>query len=420
MYQVTRLPNGLTVATAAMPHMASVSVGLWVGVGGRYEPPALNGVSHFIEHMLFKGTRRRSARAISESVEGAGGYLNAFTSEDHTCFYARSQHHRFGELLDVLVDMLLHSRFDPADVNKEREVIKEELAMYRDQPQQQVQEILNEILWPDHALGRPLTGTERTLDGIGRAELLDFLAGHYTAATTLVAVAGRVTHREAVTAVSRYARHFPAGHRLQSTPFEGRQAAPRLRLVTRRVEQTQLALGMRACSRHDPRRYAARLLNILLGENMSSRLFQELREERGLAYSVYSTISGWEDVGSLDISAGIDAEQLPRVLRLVTRELRRCRDAAPTRAELRRARDYAIGQLRLSLENTESQMTWVGERWLGYGRIEPASATERAFAAVTPAQVRAVAQAFFRPERLSLALVSPLKSTAGLERLLRI
>lgn len=173
MYSITKLKNGLTVATAEMPHMTSVSLGLWVGVGGRYEAAEVNGVCHFIEHMLFKGTRRRSARRISQDVEGIGGYLNAFTSEEMTCYHSKACHDRFDELLDVLTDMFLNSRFDPVDVAKERRVIKEELAMYLDQPQQRVQELLNETLWPRQPLGRPLTGTEQTLDAMSRAHLVE-------------------------------------------------------------------------------------------------------------------------------------------------------------------------------------------------------------------------------------------------------
>src|ERR1700728_334910 len=179
MYSVTKLKNGLTIATAEMPHMTSVSLGLWVGVGGRYEPPEVNGVCHFIEHMLFKGTRRRSARRISQDVEGVGGYLNAFTSEEMTCYHSKARHDRFDELLDVLTDMFLNSRFDPVDINKERGVIKEELAMYLDQHQHRVQELLNEILWPDQPLGRSLTGTEKTLDDLNRARLVGYQQNNY-------------------------------------------------------------------------------------------------------------------------------------------------------------------------------------------------------------------------------------------------
>src|ERR1700691_4078549 len=171
MYRISKVDNGLTVATAEMPHMASVSLGIWVGVGGRCEPEALSGIAHFIEHLLFKGTARRSAREISQAVEGIGGYLNAFTSEENTCFYAKARHDRFEELLDVLTDMFLHSKFDPAEITKEREVIKEELAMYMDQPQQYVQELLNATLSPDQPLGRSITGTEKTLDALAREQL---------------------------------------------------------------------------------------------------------------------------------------------------------------------------------------------------------------------------------------------------------
>src|SRR6266853_404936 len=175
MYQITRLPSGLTIASAEMPHMASVSLGLWVGVGGRYEPAPLNGVSHFIEHLLFKGTRKRSAKDISQAVEGIGGYLNAFTSEEMTCFHARAGYKRFDELLD----MLLHSSFSPPDISKEREVIKEEMAMYLDEPQHHVQELLNATLWPEQPLGRPITGTDKTLDAMARKDLLGYLRHYY-------------------------------------------------------------------------------------------------------------------------------------------------------------------------------------------------------------------------------------------------
>src|SRR6266403_1678805 len=186
MYNVIRLPNGLTIATAEMPHMTGVSLGLFVGVGSRYEPAEINGVCHFIEHLLFKGTKKRSAREISQAVEGIGGYLNAFTSEEATCLHARACCDRFGELLDVLMDMLLNSTFDTVEIDKEREVIKEEIAMYLDQPQHHVQELLNSTLWPGQPLGRPITGTGRTLEKMSRTCLLGFLQNNYVAPNALI------------------------------------------------------------------------------------------------------------------------------------------------------------------------------------------------------------------------------------------
>ena len=420
MHRVTRHPSGLTILTTAVPHMASISLGLWVGAGGRYEPAELNGVAHFIEHMLFKGTKRRAPREISQAVEGIGGYLNAFTSEEHTCFFSKALHDRLPELLDVLMDMFLNSRFAPADIDLERDVIKEEVAMYLDEPQNHVQELINETFWPDHPLGRPLTGTGKTLNRLRREHMTGFMRQNYVASNVVIAAAGNLRHEEVVNAVARYARHFPQGPRPSCAPMVSTQTQPRVRLFTKDTAQTQMVVGVRTCSRHDERRFALRLLNAMLGENMSSRLFQELREDRGLAYSVQSSMSVFDDVGTLDIGAGLDAENVPQALALILRELRRLIDHAPLRGELQRARDYVLGQMNLSLENTENQMNWLGEQWLGFGRIIAPEDVKRRLAKVTAGEIRAVAGDFFRPERLNLALVSPLKSARRIENLLRL
>ena len=420
MYHISRLENGLTVATAEMPHMASVSVGLWVGVGSRYEPAELNGVCHFIEHLLFKGTARRTARRISQDVEGLGGYLNAFTSEEMTCYHCRAPHQHFDDLLDVLTDMFLHSRFAPEEIDKERGVIKEEIAMYRDQPHHLVQELLNESLWPNHPLGRNLAGTEQTLDYLDRARLVEYQRRNYAAGRTLIVVAGRIRHPRVLRAVKRLAGRFPAGAGPAFAPVTEVQAAPRIHLHTKATEQTQLALGIRTTSRHDPRRFPLRLLNVLLGENASSRLFNVIREERGIAYSIDTALGFFDDTGTLTISAGLDLDHLRETLELVRAELRRFTLAAPPVREFQRARDYALGQVDLGLESADNQMNWLGEQLLGYGRVATARQAKRRLAAVTRAEVLAAARDFFRPERLTLALVSPLKSTRGLAPLLQI
>ncbi len=398
--------------------MVSVSVGIWVGVGSRYEPASLNGVCHFIEHLLFKGTKKRSAREISQAIEGIGGYLNAFTSEESTCFHARACHDRFDDVLDVLVDMLLNSRFASVEIDKEREVIKEEMAMYLDEPQHQVQELLNATLWPGQPLGRPITGTTQTLDAMDRRHLLDYLRRFYVSGSTLVVAAGKITHRHAVRAVSRVARHFIRGMRASCAAVRVDQRTPLLSLVSKKTEQTQLALGIRTCSRHDERRYALRLLNTILGENMSSRLFQVIREDRGLAYSIYSTPSFFEDTGDLVISAGLDTDNASKTLKLILQELRRLVKTPPDRAELRRARDYVNGQIDLGRESTDNQMNWVGEQLLGYGKIMRPERIKQRLGQVTAAELHAVARDFFRPERLNLALVSPLNSANHLKKYL--
>lgn len=418
MYQTSRLTNGLTVATAEMPHMTSVSVGLWIGVGSRYESAEINGVCHFIEHLLFKGTKKRTAKEISEAVEGIGGYLNAFTSEEATCFHARASHDRFNDLLDVLMDMLHNSTFSPVEIAKERQVIKEEIAMYLDEPHHLVQELLNSTIWPDHPLGRPITGTNKTLDGLNRNRLLSYLRNNYVANRTVLVAAGKIRHQQVIKATTRYARHFQTGHALKSSMVLDGQDAPKLKLFTKDTEQTQLALGIRTCSRHDTRRFALRLLNTILGENMSSRLFQLIREDRGLAYSIYSTPSFFEDTGDLVISAGLDTDNVPKTLRLIIQELRRLAQTPPSAAELRRARDYLLGQIDLGQESTENQMNWIGEQLIGYGQIFSPNEVKRRLGLVTPDEVRAVARDFFNSERLNLALVSPLKSDKHLKQTL--
>jgi predicted Zn-dependent peptidase len=401
------LENGLRIATAPMPDMESVSVGIWVGVGGRYEPARICGISHFIEHLLFKGTRRRTARQISQAVEGVGGYLNAFTGEETTCYYAKASHRHLDTLLDVLADMYLHPRFAVTDIHKERQVIKEELLMYRDQPDHHVHELLTETLWPRHPLGRSLTGTTESLDAINRAELLGYKRTRYLAANTVVAVAGRCEHGDIVRRATRALPGVPGGTTPRFQLAGNNQRGPRLRFVTRNVEQAHLAIGIRGYSRHDRRRFALRLLSVLLGENMSSRLFQTIRERYGLAYSIQTTTSFFADTGALLVSAGLDAKRLPKALALILRELRRIARHPPSPAELRRAKDYGIGQMWLGLESTANRMMWVGEHLLAFGRLLAPEEIERHIEAVTADEVQAVAAELFRDHRLNASIITP-------------
>jgi predicted Zn-dependent peptidase len=281
-----------------------------------------------------------------------------------------------------------------------------------------VQEILNETLWPGHPLGRPLTGTEETLARLGRTNLVGYKQRNYVAQNTLITLAGSLQHREALRVVGRFARRIQKSKRPSFAPADSRQESPRLRFHRKNTEQTQLALGIRTCSRHDERRFALRLLNVMLGENMSSRLFQVVREDNGLAYSICSSLGFFDDVGALNISAGVETEKLEKALKLIMGELAVFTEELPSRSELRRARDYIFGQLDLNLENTENQMTWLGEQYLGYGKVVSPEEVKSRIAEVTPSEVRGVARDFFRPERLNLAVVSPLKNVRGMERIL--
>jgi predicted Zn-dependent peptidase len=419
-YQVSRLDNGLRVATAHTPAMQSVSVGVWIAVGGRYEPTRICGVSHFIEHLLFKGTRRRTARQISQEVEGIGGYLNAFTSEEYTCYFAKAGYDKLHVLLDVLLDMYREPRFDAAELEKERGVIKEEIEMYLDRPDQHVHEILNEMLWPSQPLGRPLTGTMRSMDAITRRDVLDYKRRHYIANNTIVAVAGPVEHETVLAAARPIVSRISAGRPRRFTPARPPARGPALRLRTKDTEQSHLALGLHSFARTDPRRYALKLLNVMLGENMSSRLFQVVREQHGLAYSIHSATSYFADSGALVVEAGLDNANLPKALRLVARELARAAARPPAPDELRRAKDYAVGQMRLSLESTSNQMMWAAEHLLGYGEIYEPDEIVRRVEAVSAADVQAVARALFRTRRLRLAVIGPAKDAERIERELRV
>ena len=417
-YKTTVLPNGVTVATARMPHMSSATIGIWIATGGRFETEPQNGASHFIEHMLFKGTKKRSAVQISQSIEGIGGYLNAFTSEEATCYYSRAHHERLPVLVDVLFDMIVNSKFDPVELEKERQVIKEEVAMYQDQPQHLVQELLGQLCWPDQPLGRPLTGTLAALDNLTRERLLGYKQDSYVSGATFVTASGQVEHSQFVALVSKYASRITQGQRSKAPSADAKQSAPRFHHHIKEIEQTQLALAIRTFSRHEEARFILRILNAVLGENMSSRLFQKVREQRGLAYSIYSSSSALDDVGLLTISAGLDTKRLPEAVKVILAELKSFAEKAPSNSEVKRARDYVIGQLDLSLESTESQMTWLSEGLIGHGRIIKSDQVKEKLAGVSGSQIRKLAQTLFVPERMNLSLVGPEGDAATVRKLM--
>ncbi len=404
--RVSKLPNGVQVATDAMPDRETAAVGIWAAAGSRHEPARLGGAAHFLEHLLFKGTRKRSARRISEEIEGVGGYLNGFTAEELTCYHAQGPAAHARRMLAVLGDMYRNARLAAAEVARERGVILEEIRSVRDQPAQRVQELLDETMWPGHVLGRPVAGTERSVGGITRTQLRAFRRRAYSAGTTLVTGAGRVAHGELV----RWAGEELGGLRRAPRPLwrpASGGSGPRVAVEVRDAEQAHMVVALRGFSRHDPRRYAVRLLNVVLGENASSRLFQEIRERRGLAYSVGSGTEAFEDTGALHISAGMDPDKAVVVLRLIVRQMRRLAERGITAAELRRARDFAMGSMQMGLEGTANRMNWLGESLAGYGRVVAPAEFADGWRAVTAQQIRAVAAALCRRNRAHVALVAP-------------
>jgi predicted Zn-dependent peptidase len=409
-YRLTRLPNGIRIASHEMPHMRSVTTGIWVGVGGRHEKRAECGMSHFIEHLLFKGTARRSARQITEAVEGLGGYLNAYTTEDHTCYYSRAAARHLPQLADVLCDMFIHSEFASDEIDREREVIREEIMSYRDQPEQHASDLLTETMWPRHPLGRPLTGTLESISHFRRPELKGFVREHYNGTNTIVAVAGPICHEDVVALFGPRLSKLPAG---KKPPFTHIRAKTRnnvsVKAFPQETEQTHLAMGFHAFGRRDDRRYALRLLSVLLGENMSSRLFQTLRERHGYCYSVQTSIVTLDDTGAIQICAGLDPTKLRKALGMILKELERICHAKPSARELKKARDYTIGQTAMGLESTTNQMMWMGESLLGYGKILDPGELEKKVMAVEPEHVQEVACHCLSRGRLGVAVVGPVK-----------
>lgn len=407
--QTTKLPNGIRVITSAIDHVQSVAMGIWIGVGSRHETKARGGASHYLEHLLFKGTPRRSALAISQAVEGRGGYLNAFTQEESTCYYARAGFDRMKPSFDVLADMVLNAKCSEEDVEKERQVILEEMLMYRDQPHQFVQELLQEAVWPGHPLGRPIIGCEQSVGGMTAADIRTYKTEMYLPSAMVAAFAGHLDHQQCVDWVAGYFADMEGGRRPKATRFRAAAPQERGKGVAREIEQTHLALGVRLFGRMDPQRHILRVLNTILGENMSSRLFQTVREKHGLAYSIQSGVQLHDDTGILQISAGLDRKRSAKALDLILKEMDRFRSIPVGAGELRRAKDYLLGQLRLGLENTSHQMMWIGDNILSYGRFVDPAETIESTQRVTPEDVRILAATIFDRHRMSVATVTPVK-----------
>ncbi|MFQ5933304.1 MAG: M16 family metallopeptidase, partial [Dehalococcoidia bacterium] len=307
MYEKTTLDNGLRILTCAMPHTRSASLVIFVGTGSRYEGDEEAGVSHFIEHLCFKGTHKRpTPQAISETIESVGGILNGSTDQEMTTLWAKVARPHLPVALDLLVDMLRNSRFDPQDVEKERQVILEELNMVKDSPQQWVDVLIDQLVWPDHPLGRDVGGTRDSVSQLTRDGILDFLDTHHAPGNTVIVVAGEVNHDEIIESLAASLSSWKSCVSKGWAPAVDGQRAPQINVVYRKTEQAHLCLALRGLPILHPDRYALNLLNIILGEGMSSRLFVELRENRGLAYSIYSYTTHYMDSGSIVVYAGVD------------------------------------------------------------------------------------------------------------------
>jgi len=410
VYQKTVFPNGLRVVTAYLPHAYSVAVSVYVAAGSRYERDEEAGISHFVEHLCFKGTESHpTARHIAEVVDTIGGHINGGTDRELTVFYAKAARPHFRLVLDLLLELVSSPRFDPEEVEKERRVILEELAAVEDSPPQLVDLLVDSTLWPGQPLGRDVAGSKETVSAISREQALAYLRGQYVPNNMVVAVAGRVEHQEVADAVWQKAGGWTAGQPAPWRPVQNGRG-PRLALRYKETEQAHLAVAAHALPLLHPDRYALSLLSIALGEGMSSRLFLELRERRGLVYEVHSYVNQFLDTGSLGVYAGTDPERAPLVARLVLEELARLREEGVSDEELHRARELAKGRLLLRLEDTRNLSGWLGGQELLLGQVRTPEEVIAAMEAVTTADVQRVAAALLGPEQVHLAVVGPFPS----------
>ncbi|MFF7197573.1 M16 family metallopeptidase [Streptomyces sp. NPDC008079] len=408
------LPGGLRVVTETLPTVRSATFGIWAAVGSRDETPVLNGATHYLEHLLFKGTERRSALDISAAVDAVGGEMNAFTSKEYTCYYARVLDTDLPLAIDVVCDMLTGSLIRQEDIDAERGVILEEIAMTEDDPGDQVHDLFTTAMLGDTPLGRPVLGTVETINALTRDQVARFYKRHYDPTRLVVAAAGNVDHAAVVRQVRRAFENAGGLHDPDAVPMAPRsgsrtlRAAGHLELLDRRTEQAHVVLGMPGLSRNDDRRWALSVLNTALGGGMSSRLFQEVREKRGLAYSVYSYTSSFADCGLFGVYAGCQPRRVPEVLKICRDELHQVAEHGLTDEEIGRAIGQLSGSTVLGLEDTGALMNRLGKSELCWGEQLSVDDLLGRIAAVTPDDVRAVARDVLG-QRPSLAVIGPLK-----------
>ncbi len=408
MYQRSDLSNGLRVVSCPMKDRESAALGLWIGSGGRHETDRNKGVAHFLEHILFKGSKHYSCEQIKEKIEGVGGTLNAFTAEEQTCYFAKIPAKHLAKTFDILADMVTGPLIDKKDVEKERGVILEEIKMYHDLPQYYVLELLDELMWPNHPLGKNLAGSMETVGQMQSEDLVAFHQDHYFSGNVVVAACGQLDHGKLVKMVEAKMGAMVPRNPQSFRRARNDQEAPKSRLQKKDIEQMHLALGMFGLNYDHKEKYALALLNIVLGGNMSSRLFDQVREKRGLAYSISSSTKFLKDTGMLLIRAGVDNKKIVPAVELILKELKKIKRDGVTQSEFKRARDYLLGQMLLGLEDTLDQMFWVGESTMVRNRVRTIEEVVAEVEKVKKDALREIASVVIQEQRLNLSVVGPL------------
>ena len=402
------LPNGLTVLTEEMQHIRSVSIGIWVKTGSRHEVPELNGISHFVEHMVFKGTKNRTALDIARQMDSIGGNMDAFTGKETVCFNAKVLDEHMPIALDVLTDLVLNPTFDAKDIHREKGVILEEIKMDEDNPDYLVHEIFTQNFWKGHPLGKPILGTKDTVRQLSQEALFEFYRKRFSPNNLVISAAGSLNHDRFVELV---AERFEA---LKPVPNGFHGDAPQVfaRIVTRNkkaLEQVQICMGAPSPHISHAKRYVSYILNTLLGGGMSSRLFQRIREEQGLVYSIYSDLNPYRDTGSLCVYAGTSRESVPKVLTEVAAEFRRLKNEPISAEEMRRVKDQLKGSLMLSLESTTARMSNLARQEMYFDRFFDLDEIIERVEAVTPQDVQEMASSMFGQESVAVTVLGNLE-----------
>jgi predicted Zn-dependent peptidase len=405
--QTEILPNGMAVLTEPMEHVHSVSVGIWLRSGSRREPAELNGISHFIEHMVFKGTKRRSAEDIAREMDSVGGMLDAFTSKELVCFNARVLDEHLPKAFDVVADMVLEPKFAEEDIEREKSVILEEIRMTQDNPEDLVHELFTQNFWSAHSLGKPILGTPETVSSFTRETLENWFRHWYAPNNLVVTAAGHLTHAQLVDLVaerfSKLAPATPNGAERKPAP------SPHITLRTKQeLEQVHICIGVPALPMTDRRRFAVSVLSNVLGGGMSSRLFQNIREKQGLAYAIFSELNSYRDVGLLSVYAGTSLETAGQLVRCVLDEFRKLRDEPLSEEELRRAKDHLKGATLLALEGSGQKMNSLARYHIYFNRHFTPQELIVMLEEVTAEEVQRIAREFFQPEYLAASVVGNL------------
>ena len=407
----TSLPNGIRVITETVPHVRSVSIGVWVGTGARRETPKNNGISHFIEHMLFKGTTKRSAEEIAREADSTGGNLDAYTAKELVSYNIKVLDEHLPVAFDLLSDLVLNPRFDPADIEKEKGVILEELKMEVDNPEYLVHETFFTSFWKNHPLGRSILGTKATIGSFDQETVRNYYQDVYGSSNIVITAAGHVTHSQIVQLAADYFAALPQREAVPAEP-KPNPKTPLILKNKRSLEQTHLCMGVPAYPIADERRYGTYLLSTILGGGMSSRLFQNVREKHGLAYSIFSELNLYRDSGCLAVYAGTSSETLKTVVTMVVDEFRQlCAETVPAE-ELRRAKDHLKGSLALSLESTSARMSNLARQELFFGRFQSVDEMMEGIEKVTAAEIQTMACDFFSGKQVG---VTALGRVSGIE-----